>query len=434
MDSLLKQHGKPNIVLIVIDSCRADRFSTYGHYRPTTPHIDELATNGLLFENAYSIDTATPLSHFALMSGQRDWNGRAWLEHASLGQRMTFLFRRVLRRLGLTDYVGGYDEQRHSLLKTLRSAGYFTLGISANHLVSPQTMPAYKGFDAYPEEKLSEGLFDDPWIKKRLKAFKVADTRANRQAVYFTADRVFNLAQESLQAENPEFEQPFFLFVNLMDCHDPYLVHSDYIEDFGFKPNSDFNGDLRNRSIPASKPTGETFRWTDSLDLDPQTVDLLRWNYDRCLGYADQQIGAFRGFLATMGQVENTVFIITADHGEQLGEHGFFTHSQNPTEQQTHIPLVVSGPQFVQSGHRIAERVSLVDIRPSVFDLIGIDDPFEHHSGSSLFKLGARQKASGSMVGNRDREDALLGKSRDKVTDKELALMEARLRDLGYMD
>ena len=342
MDNLLKQRGKPNIVLLVIDCGRWDRFSAYGHYRPTTPNIDALAASGLIFEQAYSVDTATPLSHFALMSGQADWSGRAWLKTASLRQKVHFLWRRLLRRLGLTDYVGGFDEQRHSLVALLREAGYFTLGLSANHLVSPKTMQAYRGFEVFPEEALSAGLYEDPLVEERLRHFRVADTKANRQAVYLTADRVLGTAKQSLLEANPGFERPFFLFVNLMDCHDPYLVHPDFKEDFGFKPNSSFNGDLRNRELPRHKANGAPYRWTDSEDLDPQTVDLLRWNYDRCLAYVDQQLGLFRDFLEAEGQAQNTVFVITADHGEQLGESSFFTHSQQPTEYQSRSPQRLS--------------------------------------------------------------------------------------------
>jgi arylsulfatase A-like enzyme len=433
MSSLLKQRGQPNIVVLVIDCGRWDRFSTYGHYRPTTPNIDRLASQGLVFEQAYSVDTATPLSHFALMSGQQDWNGRAWLNGATIIEKTSFLIRRAMRRLGLTDYVAGFDEKRHSLIGLLREAGYFTLGVSANHLVSPKTMQAYSGFEKFPEEELNDGLFDDPQIAKRLKQYKVEDSKANRQAVYLTADRVLTKARNSLVQHNPNFERPFFLFANLMDCHDPYLVNEDVKDDFGFKPNSDFNGDLRNRELPKQKTNGEAYRWTDSEDLDPQTVDLLRWNYDRCLNYIDQQVGALWAFLEEQGQAEETVFIITADHGEQLGENGFFTHSQQATEFQTHIPMILSGSKYMLEGQRITNSASLVDIRPSILDLLGIDDPFEHRSGQSLFGKRENENPIG-LNGPRNKEQALFGSERDEVSEAELAVLEERLRDLGYLD
>ena len=426
---LLQKRGRPNIVLLVIDCGRPDRFSTYGHYRSTTPHMDALAANGIVYEKAYSVDTATPLSHFALMSGQSDWNGRAWLDTAGIAGRLAFLYRRVLRRLGISDYVGGYEHSRHSLLAALKAQGYFTLGLSANQLVSPSTLKPYAGFDAYLEDELFAGLESDPIIEKRLKHYGVIDSKANRQAVYLTADRVMGLAQARLAEEASE--QPFFLFMNVMDCHDPYLVHEDYEEDFGFVSNSPFNSDLRNRQRDESIAS----HWTDTRDLDSATVDLLRWNYDRCLGYVDAQLGQFVNWLDERDQLENTVFFILADHAEQLGERGRFTHSLAPSEEQLHIPLIVSGGGYTAAGQRVDAHVSLVDVRPSIFDLLALNDSFTHRSGQSLFtpqRSGTRPAVIADA--SESRSETLMGGAREEVTPEELDVMEARLRDLGYLD
>jgi arylsulfatase A-like enzyme len=436
-DSLLLKNGNPNIVLLVIDCGRPDRFSTYGHYRPTTPNIDKLAANGVQFDNAYTVDTASPLSHFALMSGQRDWAGRAWLQNASLGSKTTFFFRRILRRLGLSKNMGGYDPKQHSLLKMLKENGYYSLGLSANQLVSPQTLKAYAGFDSFPEDELFAGLDSNPEIKKKLKSYGVVDSKANRQAVYLTADRIMGMVKEKIEKGNPGMQKPFFLFMNVMDCHDPYLVNEQYKEDFGFIPNSKFNSDLRNRSEVKSGKGEETEHWTNTKDLDAATVDLLRWKYDRCLGFIDGQVGKMVRWLKDKGQMENTIFFVLSDHAEQLGEHGYFTHSMAPSEEQMHIPMIVSGESFVKAGQRRNEAVSIVDVRPTIFDLLGVKDNFKHRSGQSLFNGNRKVRSARTWQNQRsvnERSSKLMGEDRVEVSDNELQVMEARLRDLGYMD
>lgn len=435
-DTYLRKQGRPNVVLLVIDCGRPDHFSSYGYYRPTTPVIDSLAGNGLLFERAYTVDTASPLTHFALMTGQRDWEGRAWLKRSGATGRAWFLYRRVLRRLGVTDFVGGYDPARHSLLSHLKRAGYFTVGLSANQLISPSTANAYRGFDQFPEEQLFAGLDRDPVVAKRLKHYAIKDTKANRQAVYLTADRVMGLARQTIETHDPDLKRPFFLFMNVMDCHDPYLVHPDFKPDFGFKPTVKFNGDLRNRKVLEKEGQSER-RWVFADDIDPATVDLLRWNYDRCLGYVDSQVGVLVDWLKAKQAFEDTVFIILADHAEYLGERGRFGHSMEPTEEQLHIPLIVSGGDYVQAGERVKWPVSIVDIRPTIFNLLGLSDNFVHRSGQSLLAPRPNQERRPLMEvseNSTSRKKELMGAQRGDVSEAELEILEERLRDLGYLD
>lgn len=432
--NLLLNHGRPNIVLLVIDAARADHFSTYGYYRPTTPTIDRLAREGLVYENAYTIDTASPLAHFALLSGQEDWSGRAWLQRAGLGRRVEFLARRVARRLKLTDYVGGYDHSRHSLLALLRQQGYYTAGASANLLVSPKTLQPYDGFDEFAENRLLEGLATDSQIPARLAHYGVADTSPNRQAVYFTAERIFSLADAAASAAHAR-NQPFFVFMNVLDCHDPYLPHPDQQESFGFVSQSDFNGDLRNRPAALrAQAEGVLHAWTHTHDLRPAEIDLLRWNYDRCLNYVDQQLDQFIQQLEARQQAEDTVFIVLADHGELLGERGRIGHSLEPSPEQMRIPLVVSGRRYIQSGLRIEAPVRIVDVRPSLIELLNAKDPFVHCSGQSLFAPARRRMAVAATAHNTDRQAALMGGQRAQVSNAELEVMEERLRNLGYLD
>lgn len=427
----------PNIVVLVIDCGRPDHFSCYGYHRPTTPFIDNLADEGIVFEKAFTVDTATPLSHFALMSGQKDWGGRAWLGDANVSQKLVFFYRRVLRRLRLTDFVGGYDHQRHSLLNILNSLGYTTVGLSANKLVSPQTLKPFDGFQSFPEEELFQGVEDDPIVADRLKSYKITDNLANRLAVHITADRVLNLAVKTLDQNNPNLARPFFLFMNFMDCHDPYLVHADYKHDFGFIPNSDFNGDLRNRFQNVPNSMERSSRWLFTQDLDSATVDMLRWNYDRCLGYVDSQVGELVKKLKARGAYENTIFFILADHGEHLGEDGRFAHSMGPSELQLHIPLIVSGANHVPGGERVSRQVNIVDVRPTIFDLLNVEDSFEHRSGQSLLddlSPGSSdhwEKPDSQIV---DRRKSLTGRDMDAAISDEQDILDKRLRDLGYLD
>lgn len=225
MKSSHKQRGKAYIVVMVIDAGRADRFSCYGHYRKTTPNIDLLAEQGLIFEGAYTVDMASLLIYFALIIGQSDWNGRACLNR-------------------------------------------------------------------------------DNWLE-----------------------------------ENQ--------------------------------------------------------------------------------------------------QVDNTVFFILSDHGEPAGEEGFFTHSQKPAEYQMRIPLMVSGAKYINRARRIFDRLSIVDIRANIFDLVGVDDPFKHRSGESLFTERKDSFSAGDKQQSNpwaDRSSQLMGGKREEFSENELVLMEESLRDLGNLD
>lgn len=418
---------RPNIALLVIDCGRADHFSAYGYDRPTTPFMDGLAARGRLYRNAFSVATSTPLSHYALMSGQADWGGRAWLGGASLGARLGYYARRALRLLGLTDYVGGYDHARHSLLGLLKGAGYRSFGISANPLITPEAMPPYQGFDRYLNEELFAGV-DSAEVKKKLKAYKLADTVANRNAVHATADRVLDIAWEHIQSEALVAGAPFFFFANLMDCHDPYLVHPSVREDFGFKPTSKFNGDLRNRSGMQEAGGERTAAWTDVSDLSEADIDLLRWNYDRCLRFVDIQVSKFAQRLADSGALEDTIFIVLADHSELLGEGGRFTHSMPEREELLRIPLILAGPGL-QPGD-FEHPVSITDIRPTILDLLAIPDAFTHRAGYSLLGSAKGRQSAGAT----HTKEAELGLKRRGLSAKEEALLEQRLRELGYLD
>ncbi len=432
--SLLVKSGRPNIVVLVIDAARYDHFSCYGYYRPTTPTIDALARQGLQFENATTVDTASPLAHFALLSGQADWEGRAWLARANLAERARFLARQLGRKLGLVKHVAGYEHSQHSLLKLLRELGYTTAGISANFLVSPETLQPYEGFDEFAERQLLDGYLADKECVAQLAEYGLVNKNSNRQAVYFRAGRLFDLADAATRRAG-EQEQPFFLFMNVMDCHDPYLPHPEQRERFGFEPQSNFNGDLRHR--PAAEQAmadGISQAWTYSDDLTPADIDLLRWNYDRCLNYVDTQVGRFMGMLEERGQAENTVFFILADHGELLGEHGRLGHSLEPTPELMRIPLIVSGPAYVQAGVRVTTPAGIVDIRPAITDLLGVADPFRERSGESLFATRRKEILPARNDSGVGRQTALLGEGRAAVSAEELSVMQERLRDLGYLD
>ncbi|MQC26262.1 MAG: hypothetical protein DWG76_02280 [Chloroflexi bacterium] len=422
-------NSQPNIAVIVIDCGRADHFSAYGYYRKTTPFMEILAREGRLFRQAYSVATSTPLSHFALLTGQPDWGGRAWIRESNLFSRLKYYAQRVLRLIGLTDYVAGYRHDRHSILALLNGAGYRTIGISANQLVSPETIEAYSDFSTFLNQALFEGI-DSPSVNQKLRAYGLRDSVANRNAVHATADRVFKLVFEAIRNDDEADREPFFLFANLMDCHDPYIVPPEVSEDFNFTPTSDFNGDLRNR--PSLAKTGQKTHWKEISDLDQDTIELLRWNYDRCLYYVDSQIMHFSRMLNEIGELNNTVFIILADHSELLGEHGYFTHSLPEFTELAHIPLLVFGPKDLIIPGEVNEKVSILDVRPTILEIAKITDTFLETTGHSLIKT--HQTSMSSRQTTLESKGYELGLTREGLSAEQTEIVEQRLRDMGYLD
>lgn len=278
-----------NVLLITIDTLRADRLGAYGNANGLTPTLDRLSAEGLRFDAAYSSVPLTLPAHASILTG---------LEPFSHGVRNNTSF-----RLGDTP----------TLATALKAAGYRT-GAFIGAFVLNGRFGLARGFDVY----------DDRYGHLRSEAdFHIAER---------PADRVMEPAiQWILQPKEPEARpgHPWFAWIHLYDPHAPYQAPPAYRE---------------NRSL-----------------------------YDAEVAYVDATIGRALDQLRAARALDRTVIVVTADHGESLGEHGESTHGLFAYNSTLHVPLIVAGPGV--PARRVQSPVGHVDIAPTIFAWLGVAAP-----------------------------------------------------------
>jgi arylsulfatase A-like enzyme len=306
-----------NLVLISLDTLRADHLSSYGYPRATSPRMDALlAARGTLFEDVSTTFPLTSPGHMSLMTG---------------------LFAGALPRPGVLDAW----TPATLLAEALRDAGYLT--------------------GAYTEDALLAGLFGfwfgfDRFVERPL----VAEARGTA---------TFADGARFLRANR---DRRFFLFLHTYKVHAPYVASPAYA---GFADPADWDGPLADRGVPPER----------RADVDA---------YDRAIREADDQVAAFLAELERLGLADETYVVVTSDHGEAFGEHGLVGHGFGGHQEQLHIPLLLRGPA-VPAGRRVATPASIVDVVPTVLDLL--DLPPLDAQGRSL---------RAALTGGRDEADA----------------------------
>ncbi|MBW2395160.1 MAG: sulfatase [Deltaproteobacteria bacterium] len=292
----------PNVIVVTLDTVRADHLSLYGYDRPTTPWLEALAARADVYEHAVATAPWTVPSHASIFTGLFPFEHGAHTLDAESGR------------------VAALAEKHQTLAESFQAAGYRTGAFVTNTGYLSEKFGWAQGFDRYEVEGLrGPELMDevagwlDPWWA----------------------------AQE-----------PFFLFINLMDAHAPY--------------NLDPLPDARELSAPASSSgdllaqLGEIVIATD----DPAPPALLRdlaAQYDLGIAHADLAVGRLVEELEERGLFERTLLVVTSDHGEFLGEHQLAAHSKDVYEPGLAIPLIVHAPGQT-TGRRVGEHVSLADI------------------------------------------------------------------------
>jgi arylsulfatase A-like enzyme len=338
--------GAPNVLFVVLDTVRADHLSLHGYGRETTPHLSLLAKKGVRFDRVHSTAPWTLPSHASLFTGR-------WPHELNVEQR------------------GGLDSTYPTLAEFLRSRGYATAGIVANQFYCGHESGLNRGFDDYRDFPVTPGaVFRSStlgWLLART-FNRVQDELAAR----FKPNQIAVLSQDFQRKDgdevNREFldwlavrgDRPFFAFLNYFDAHGPYVAPSTLHRHFGMVPKS-------HDEIVLVRDW-----WKESKA--PHTAEQLKLlvdSYDDCIAALDQQLGRLFEELTRRGLLDNTLVIITADHGEEFGEHGHYTHGFSLYEPETHVPLVIFGPSRVPKNQVVQESVSLRDLPATIADLLG---------------------------------------------------------------
>ena len=313
--------AKPNVLILMVDALRADRLGVNGYARPTTPNIDLLAAEGINFKNAFAHSTWTKPSIATLFTS-------AYPSQHGLDQ------------VARANEDGLGSEVLHASLMTMaerfRAGGYSTGAVINQVHITPRF-----GFD--------QGF--DHFNSRR----GTAAPRLNRQLLgWLTSVDTTTV--------------PFFAYLHYLDVHWPYTKR--------FPERAAALGSVALTREPPKSGKGGIEEWTEQMRL-PEDLAALEARYDHEVAFTDQAIGELVASLKELGLYENTVIVLTADHGEEFLEHGMLLHGHGPHEELIRVPLIVRLPDRYRGEARVSDSpVGLVDLMPTLVAFAGLgEDP-----------------------------------------------------------
>jgi arylsulfatase A-like enzyme len=326
----------PNVVVIVVDTLRADHLTSYGYERDTTPFIDNLAAEGVRFENAISPSSWTQPSHASMLTGRYTYEHQA--ETTPL------------------------DDTYPTIGEVMQANGYRTGGFSANTLFFTRRQGHGRGFlhfednyqsvpDAFFNSSLYGFIFDFYGLRKVLN-YEGVPTRVLASDIN---DAVLDWVDKD--------DKPFFVFMNYFDVHDPYTPPEPYRSKYTSAADA---GGLINGFMERYSPS-----------LTPEQLQSEIDAYDGSISYVDDQIKVLFDELEARGLLDNTIVIVTSDHGESLGEHGILQHSASLYLDEIHVPLIVWNPAHLPTAMTIDTPVSLTTLPSTILSLVNSEEnPF----------------------------------------------------------
>jgi arylsulfatase A-like enzyme len=357
--------GSPNVLLIVLDTVRADHLSLYGYPRPTSPHLVRLAARGIRFERARAAAPWTLASHANMFTGR-------WPHELAV------------------EWTGPLRGEVPTLAEHLGSLGYATAGFVGNTFYGSYDTGLDRGFTHYEDYVLDalNAVRTAKSIDDTLKAIGEAGrswsisgrtyqtlTRGERKDA-----RVVNREFLDWLSRRREPGRPFFAFVNYVDAHSPYLLPQGISHVLKSVPMTDSAWQLL------------ALRWSDEnrRRFPRPARRLARDAYDNCLAFLDGRLGELIDDLRRRGVFDDTLVILTADHGEGLGDHELFDHGESLYRAEIRVPLVIVPP--AGRGRPpvpavVDSPVSLRDIAATIAGFVrpGTTSPFP---GRSLLELG----------------------------------------------
>ena len=304
----------PRVVLISIDTCRADHLSAYGYARDTTPRLAALAAAGVRFENAYVQVPDTTPSHATLLTSQYPFHHGA-ANGVPLGPAFV------------------------TLAEILQGAGFRTGAFVSGWTMTARASGLAQGFEVYDDTLNQAGT---------------TSAKINERGAKDTTSRALGWLDGVA-------DEPFLLFVHYFDPHAVY------------HPPSPYDTMFRSETAPVAIPPNEIpgyARIGTETDLGTY-VD----RYDGELRYVDDQIARLLVALEDRGILDDTLVVVTADHGEAFGEHDgrYFNHGFDLYDPALHVPLILAYPGRIRAGTNVDGIAQSVDVVPTVLDLLGVE-------------------------------------------------------------
>ena len=341
---------KPNVILVSLDTLRADHLSIYGYERRTSPYLESVMSSAVLFKAAYSQASWTLPSHISMLSGV--------YPQLFINNHPNF------------DYKVPYSENIPRIASILSNEGYYCIGVVEGGYVS-SFFGFAKGYDLYNELN---------WANNNKKTLTERGERMMKR-------EEVSVASEWLQ--NYGGDSPFFMFIHTFAVHAPYIPPPKYDGLFDTIPGADksasinhyydvfIDGALRKRK------------------LSDKEIDVLNLLYDRQIRWADDLIAGLFESLENAGILEETLVIITSDHGEEFMEHGSLEHAKTVYNELIHVPLIIRFPEKKWSSRAIEGEVAVMDIVPTILDYLNIGMQSDIQ-GKSLLPLIAGEEAGES--------------------------------------
>jgi arylsulfatase A-like enzyme len=338
--------GARNVILIILDTVREKSLSLGGSARSTSPMLEEFARTGVAFTNAWSPSNWTPPSHASIFTGQ-------WAtEFPDIGLR-------------------GMDRAFTTLAEAFRDRGYMTGGFSANRIVNAES-GLTRGFLHY--EVFTNSLTQLLHAGSLGRAIDRSNTMRRLLGVRDLPGRLSasDNNQRVLRWLDRRPQRPFFLFINYFDAHAPYVPPAPF--DTLFDPRG------RGR-MPA------LVQQLNAAELPADVVRSERDAYEGSIAFQDTQVGALVNELRERNLFDSTIVVITADHGEEFGEHHGMGHGSTLYSELLQVPLVIVAPGLAPAGAVVDSPVTPADLAATLTGLAGIDGaPFP---GGSLAHLWA---------------------------------------------
>lgn len=309
--------AKPDIVLYVVDTLRADHLSAYGYHRKTSPQFDRFAQEHTLFRNAYSATSWTRSSAAAILTGLSPRNNKTRTLEDKLPEELV------------------------TLAEALQEQGYYTVALVTNVNLS-QSLGFGQGFMEHRE------------------LLRGHDTRTMQ------SDEVHEYILEFFQdyLDTPD-RRPFFMLVWTMDPHTPYTPAESvstlfHIEQY--TPTGNFDEEFLQQL------------WRGEIHLTPSQIEYAKTRYDQEIYFNDQSFGQLLQAMRQFGIYDDSVIIFTADHGEEFFEHGGVTHGRTLYNEQIRVPLAIKANQMARGVRD--ERVQSIDLYPTILAVTGIKEPY----------------------------------------------------------
>ena len=359
--------SRPNVILLVLDAVRPDHLSCYGYHRRTTPNIDDIAAEGVLYENAFSNSNYTAEAHPPIFTG------------------------RLPSRCGCYGDDRSLPAETDLLSERLQAAGYRTFATSAGaHIREGRGYD--RGFDVFHETHRFRPTLGS--------ARKLLTERTYRDQAAFTLTRgpddktlyKFETLREFVDADS----DPFFAFLNCKTAHYPYNpprpFKSEYCPELE-RPRYEFLERLYETlgsqaqshpdvDIESCRRNPGVFM-TDAFSLSKRELEVIKSWYNGCIRYLDEQIGRLIESLRASGTLNDTCLILTADHGEMFGEKGLMAHGFSLYDTLLRVPMVVRPPGGADR-RRLKTPVSLIDLFATILEAAGAPRPNHPHSRSLL--------------------------------------------------